>query len=127
MVAEQHPDLFNLSEFTYARFKQAKNLCDSRCFGYSLPTDMIVPFADCANHHIVDMTVEIYNKRLHSNPSECTDDEKHYFQKSRLKFDYKKHQAQEWQEETAVASWTDADVDLPYKARRSAKKVMLRD
>jgi len=26
---------------------------------------MLVPFADCANHHVVDMTVEIYNKRLH--------------------------------------------------------------
>jgi hypothetical protein len=68
-VAEAHPDIFNLKEFTYARFKQAKNLCDSRCFGYSLPLDMIVPFADCANHHIVDMTVEIFNKRLHEKVS----------------------------------------------------------
>lgn len=68
-VVQQHPEIFNIKEFTYDRFKQAKNLCDSRCFGYSLPNDMIVPFADCANHHIVDMTVEIYNKRLHDKVS----------------------------------------------------------
>jgi hypothetical protein len=91
-VAEEHPDIFNLSEFTYLKFKQAKNLCDSRCFGYSLPTDMIVPFADCANHHIVDMTVDIYNRRLHgADPASCSPEEQHYFQKSRLKFNYSKH------------------------------------
>lgn len=68
-VADAHPDIFIPSEFTYHLFKRAKNLCDSRCFGYSLPSDMIVPFADCANHHVVDMTCEIYNKRIHDKVS----------------------------------------------------------
>jgi hypothetical protein len=83
-VVQQHPEIFNVQEFTYDRFKQAKNLCDSRCFGYSLPNDMIVPFADCANHHIVDMTVEIYNKRLHDKVS-CLKVLKCFFRKLKLK------------------------------------------
>ena len=63
-VAEQHPDIFNLAKFTLDQFKLAKNIVDTRCFGYSLPCNMLVPFADCANHHVVDMTVEVYNHRL---------------------------------------------------------------
>ena len=88
-VAECHPDIFDLEKFTYENFKLAKNMCDSRCFGSSLPSDMIVPFADLANHHVVDMTVEVYNKRLHdlklkANASgeefECDEVSKHYYE-----------------------------------------------
>lgn len=105
-------------------------MCDSRCFGYSLPTDMLVPFADCANHHVVDMTVEIYNKRLHDLRQESdstgidfefTADEKHYFTFTRMKFNYLKHfkeDVDKLESFKPVSTWTDNDIHLPYKTRR---------
>ena len=34
----------------------------TRCFGWSLPCTMVVPFADFINHHNVDSSYELVNK-----------------------------------------------------------------
>lgn len=34
----------------------------TRCFGWGLPCTMMVPFADCINHHNVDSSYEMVRK-----------------------------------------------------------------
>ena len=38
----------------------------TRCFGWGLPKTMVVPFADCINHHNVDSTYEMFKPEWHS-------------------------------------------------------------
>lgn len=37
----------------------------TRCFGWGLPKTMMVPFADCINHHNVDSTYELIHPVYH--------------------------------------------------------------
>jgi len=37
----------------------------SRCFGWSLPGTMMIPYADLANHHNSDTQYEMFNPRFH--------------------------------------------------------------
>jgi hypothetical protein len=62
---------------------------------------------------------------------ECGDDERHYYTRTRMKFDYQKH----FKEDSAAiekeiahpaSQWTDQEIDMPYKSRRCAKKYALR-
>ena len=53
-VASLYPHIINIETFTEANFRQAFTICVTRCFGWSLPSTMVVPFADCANHFIID-------------------------------------------------------------------------
>ena len=50
---------------------KAYTLVVTRCFGYSLPQTVIVPLADCVNHHNVDGQYELYHTGLHSVKSEA--------------------------------------------------------
>ena len=63
-IASRYPDAINIEKFTFDRFLEAHTLVCTRCFGYSLPYLMIVPFADCANHHATDNQYELFNSRL---------------------------------------------------------------
>jgi hypothetical protein len=40
----------------------------TRCFGWSLPCTMVVPFADFINHHNVDSSYELINKNWRPQP-----------------------------------------------------------
>lgn len=37
----------------------------SRCFGWSLPGTMMIPYADLANHHNSDTQYELFNPKMH--------------------------------------------------------------
>lgn len=37
----------------------------SRCFGWSLPGTMMIPYADLANHHNSDTQYEMFNPKFH--------------------------------------------------------------
>jgi len=41
------------------------NFACTRCFGWTLPSTMMVPLADFLNHHPSDTQYEIYQKSLH--------------------------------------------------------------
>lgn len=49
-----YPELIDISKFTRENFDLAFTITVTRCFGWSLPSTMIIPFADCANHFIID-------------------------------------------------------------------------
>jgi len=53
-VASLYPDIIKFDKFTEKNFKLAFTITVTRCFGWSLPSTMVVPFADCANHFIID-------------------------------------------------------------------------
>ena len=53
-IAKQYPQLIPYKKFTFDLFMEAHTMVVTRCFGYSLPYLMMVPFADCANHHATD-------------------------------------------------------------------------
>jgi len=57
----------------------------TRCFGWGLPTTMVVPFADCINHHNVDSNYEMIHRKWHFKEEQGPD---HYYTKSKLEVDY---------------------------------------
>lgn len=92
-VAKEYPDILNISHFDFDAFYKAYNLTVTRCFGYSLPQTMIVPLADCVNHHNVDGQYELFHSKLHSVNSEeqfekLTEAEKCYFTNSRRRINF---------------------------------------
>ena len=46
-------------------FEKMYNFACTRCFGWTLPSTMMVPLADFLNHHPSDTQYEIYQKQLH--------------------------------------------------------------
>lgn len=63
-IASLYPSILSLEDFTKERFKLAFTITVTRCFGWSLPHTMVIPFADCANHFIIDNQYEMHNRDL---------------------------------------------------------------
>lgn len=67
-------------------FLDTYDMVAARCFGWTLPGTMMVPFADLANHHNSDTSHEMFNPRLHLQlPSEET---KSYYTKYKMMVDF---------------------------------------
>ena len=49
-VINVHPETFNIPKITKELFTYYYHFIISRCFGYGLPTTMIVPVIDMFNH-----------------------------------------------------------------------------
>jgi hypothetical protein len=60
-----YPEVIEVKNFNTQNYKLAFTITVTRCFGWSLPHTSVVPFADCANHFIIDNQYELYSKRLH--------------------------------------------------------------
>ena len=60
-----YPEMIDITKFTPENYKLGFTITVTRCFGWSLPNTSVVPFADCANHFIIDNQYELYNKTLH--------------------------------------------------------------
>lgn len=97
---------------------EAHTLVVTRCFGYSLPQMMVVPFADCANHHATDNQYEMFNSRLtKQGPAKSKAEELFYFTQDKRRLNFLKHFDEDF----------DPKIEVPYKAERYAKKVGLRN
>ena len=126
-VANENSDVFDVSFFTYANFMKAHTQVTTRCFG--TPTEiMVVPFADCANHHVTDSEFHLLNQRLAAKHLESkkegkqpdvSADEAKYFTKERTRVQFMKNFVED--------SETDYDqIEVPYKSQRYSKKIKLR-
>ena len=61
-----YPDYFNLEDCNYDLFKKAACFIATRCFGWGLPTTILVPIADSFNHSSKSGNmIDFVNKRLH--------------------------------------------------------------
>ena len=63
-VLEGYPDLF--PGFTKELFLRMYNFACTRCFGWTLPSTMMVPLADFMNHAPVDTSYDVYSKQEHA-------------------------------------------------------------
>ena len=60
------PDHFDMGKCTYELYRRCSALIATRCFGWGLPTTIIVPIVDSFNHHAKGTNmIDIVNKRLH--------------------------------------------------------------
>jgi len=119
-IAKLYPESCNVEKFTFDIFMQAHTLTVTRCFGYSLPYLMLVPLADCANHHATDNQYELFNSRLSRDGKDKIkiEDEKFYFTADKKRINFFKHYSEEEFNDT---------IDVPYKSARYAKKILMRN
>jgi hypothetical protein len=91
-LAEKYPEACNAEKWTYELFMQAHTLTITRCFGVQ-PHLMLVPFADCANHHTVDNHFNLSNTRLSGSAvkGQLNGVEKNYLTTERKKINFLKH------------------------------------
>ena len=60
------PEYFDLEKCTYEKYKRYAAFIATRCFGWGLPTTIVVPIADSFNHNPkASNTIDIINKRIH--------------------------------------------------------------
>ncbi len=62
-ILPMYPELFGGA--TKEMFQLMYNYACTRCFGWTLPSTMMVPLADFLNHQPCDTQYEIYQKQLH--------------------------------------------------------------
>ena len=63
-----YPDFFDPARTNKDLFLWALSLLHSRCFGWGLPTTMLVPLADCLNHAPRSgMDINLIEKNLHKS------------------------------------------------------------
>ena len=61
-----YDDLFNISKCTYDVYRRYAAFISTRCFGWGLPTTILVPIADSLNHSPkCSNIIDLLNKRLH--------------------------------------------------------------
>ena len=63
-VLDGNPDLF--PGYTKELFLRMYNFACTRCFGWTLPSTMMVPLADFMNHAPVDTSYDVYSKQEHA-------------------------------------------------------------
>mmetsp|Transcript_2543 Transcript_2543/g.3535 ORF Transcript_2543/g.3535 Transcript_2543/m.3535 type:complete len:313 (-) Transcript_2543:1488-2426(-) len=63
-IFKSNPALF--SGYTRELFDRFYNFACTRCFGWTLPSTMMVPFADFMNHLPIDNEYNVYNKESHT-------------------------------------------------------------
>ena len=127
-IASMYPTIIDIKQFTKENYKLAFTITVTRCFGWSLPHTSVVPFADCANHFIIDNQYELYCKRLHekkkkhlANPDEVkfNPDEEKYFTNLKMRLNYEKHYAED--------DTFNGQYDVPYKTLRYIRKLKMRN
>lgn len=106
----------NAHLFSFDLFMEAHTMSVTRCFGYSLPYLMMVPLADCANHHATDNQYELFNARLSRKGKDmCLNmDERNYFTIDKKRINFFKHFREDEFDDT---------IDMPYKSLRYSKKI----
>lgn len=62
-VLQRHLDLFR--GYTKELFLRLYNYACTRCFGWTLPSTMMVPMADFMNHLPIDTSYDVYSKVTH--------------------------------------------------------------
>ena len=65
-VMKSCPKHFDLSSITKQHWLNAYNLVVTRCFGWGLPSTMMVPLADAFNHTCCDVQFDVYSR---NNPN----------------------------------------------------------
>lgn len=123
-----YPEMIDITKFTPDNYKLGFTITVTRCFGWSLPNTSVVPFADCANHFIIDNQYELFNKRLHEKKKrekegdsavQITENESKYFTNLKMRINYDKHFLED--------DKFNPKYEAPYKTLRYIRKLTMRD
>ncbi len=92
---EKYPHILLKDQWTVEKYHRAFTIVVTRCFGWSLPSTMLMPYADCLNHFHIDSQYEVFQKELHYK--KLTDPthkfsvfEEKYFTPSKMSLNFKK-------------------------------------
>ena len=66
-LCNKYPDILPLSKITKSLYIFVSGNVMTRCFGYTLPCTMMIPFADNINHSTIDSFTELFDEELHIN------------------------------------------------------------
>jgi len=75
-------------------------MCVTRVFGYTLPELCLIPFADCANHHVMENQYELFNHKLSTKLAslgkeeamkQATENERCYYTNPKKRINFLKH------------------------------------
>ena len=131
-IASLYPEIIDISQFTEPNFRKAFTICVTRCFGWSLPSTMVVPFADCANHFIIDNQYELFNSNLHKITDKTTvsDSQQKYFTQIKMRINCYKHFTEDDGKEVEnfqEISDPNFQQEFPYKTKRYIRKLKMRE
>ena len=63
-MIKNYKHLIDPAKFTLETFTRAFTMVMTRSFGWNIPFNMLVPFADNINHHCVESYHQLFNARL---------------------------------------------------------------
>lgn len=136
-IIQRYKHLVNPEKFTFDVFKKAYSMVMTRSFGWNVPFNMLVPFADLVNHHCVESYHQLFNTRLQKSylrtkvlqeKSKVSQKEKFYFIGDRKKTKFFTHFWNDTSKDEEEGFKLDKQRDeLEYDAVRYFKKLKFRD
>ena len=97
-MLKKHPELF--TGYTRESFLRFYNFACTRCFGWSLPSTMMVPLADFMNHLPIDTSYDVYSKQSHEVKKTVNSQKTESSSKANKKTDYSAVYAKEFKEDS---------------------------
>lgn len=97
-VLKKHADLF--PGYTQELFMKMYNYACTRCFGWTLPSTMMVPLADFMNHLPIDNDYNVYSKMSHSVMQSVNSEKTASSKRGSKKTDYSAIYTKEFQEDS---------------------------
>jgi len=64
-IVAENAEVIRAENWNEEIFKKAFTCVVTRCFGWSMPSTMVVPVADNLNHFILDSSYELFHAKLH--------------------------------------------------------------
>jgi len=64
-IVPRYDGVLRADKWTKQLYYDAFTMVVTRCFGWSLPSTMLIPMGDCLNHFHIDSQYEVFNRRLH--------------------------------------------------------------
>ena len=87
---------------------------------------MLVPFADCANHHAADNIFEMFNSRISKAFKEGREDELESYERHYMTVDKKKLNFEKHFDEKPIEEENPKETKLSYKSMQYAKRIEMR-
>ena len=107
-------------------FKKAFTTVVTRCFGWSMPSTMVVPVADNLNHFILDSSYELFQADIHQScvskdAKDWSAEDKNYATEAKMLL-----KCQKFYDEDAQGVTTIEEDNICKKTKRYGQKVALR-
>lgn len=120
-VLQRNPDMF--PGYDKESFLRMYNYACTRCFGWTLPSTMMVPLADFMNHLPIDTSYDVYSKRSHEVKQSVNSEKTHSSFVPNKKTDYSAIYVKEFKEDSLDPHFQ-ALIKGKFGAKRKAPRVL---